>query len=447
MYLKGLSAADRKKAFDDLFLYDIPALVIARDLDCFPTSAWSARRSMKRRCCARKETTVDFTSHAIEYLNRELAPCITRHGVLLDIYGEGVMIHGGFRHRQERDGHRADHAGPPSGGGRRRGDPAGVQSAGRHRAGGHPALYRAAGHRRHRRAPAVRHAGGQEHGSQIDLVVQLEPWDNQKFYDRLGLDDHYEDILDHAGSLPVTIPVRPGRNLASIVEVAAMNNRNRFYGYNAAQELARRVDLRADSGKRVSKEGKTVPDRHRCRRHQPEGRRHRQRRPAAGCAPAAPLGAFRRPGGLRGGWRLWQPAGFGPGRQALRWRAVESVGIGIPGAVAEGKILYTTNIAHGERAAGGAVSAARLDRRCCWATTRTARRRGVLLRRRAAAPGILSSVTLGTGVGGGLILNGRLYSRHGRRRGGGAYPAGSRRASCATAAAGAAGSGTPPPPA
>jgi HPr kinase/phosphorylase len=81
----------------------------------------------------------------------------------------------------------------------------------------------------------------------IDLVVQLEPWDNQKFYDRLGLDDHYEEILDI--QVPcLTIPVRPGRNLASIVEVAAMNNRNRFYGYNAAQELARRVDLRADSG-------------------------------------------------------------------------------------------------------------------------------------------------------------------------------------------------------
>ena len=78
--------------------------------------------------------------------------------------------------------------------------------------------------------------------SRIDLVVQFEQWDNTKFYDRLGIEDHYIDILDI--QVPcVTIPVRPGRNLASIVEVAAMNNRHRRYGYNAAEELARKVDL------------------------------------------------------------------------------------------------------------------------------------------------------------------------------------------------------------
>ena len=81
--------------------------------------------------------------------------------------------------------------------------------------------------------------------SQIDLVVQFEQWDNSKFYDRLGIEDHFIDILDI--KVPcVTIPVRPGRNLASIVEVAAMNNRHRRYGFNAAQELAQRVDLRAE---------------------------------------------------------------------------------------------------------------------------------------------------------------------------------------------------------
>ena len=81
--------------------------------------------------------------------------------------------------------------------------------------------------------------------SQIDLVVQFEQWDNTKFYDRLGIEDHFVDILDI--KVPcVTIPVRPGRNLASIVEVAAMNNRHRRYGFNAAQELAQRVDLRAE---------------------------------------------------------------------------------------------------------------------------------------------------------------------------------------------------------
>ena len=79
----------------------------------------------------------------------------------------------------------------------------------------------------------------------LDLVVEFEPWDNNKFYDRLGIEDHFTEILDIQVPI-VTIPVRPGRNLASIVEVAAMNNRHRKFGYNAAQELANKVDLRAD---------------------------------------------------------------------------------------------------------------------------------------------------------------------------------------------------------
>gem|GEM_PF-51035 len=78
--------------------------------------------------------------------------------------------------------------------------------------------------------------------SRIDLVVQFEQWDETKFYDRLGIEDHHIDIM--GVEIPcVTIPVRPGRNLASIVEVAAMNNRHRRYGFNAAQELAQRVDI------------------------------------------------------------------------------------------------------------------------------------------------------------------------------------------------------------
>ena len=77
--------------------------------------------------------------------------------------------------------------------------------------------------------------------SRIDLVVQFEQWDETKFYDRLGIEDHHIDIM--GVEIPcVTIPVRPGRNLASIVEVAAMNNRNRKMGHNAALELTRRMD-------------------------------------------------------------------------------------------------------------------------------------------------------------------------------------------------------------
>ena len=84
------------------------------------------------------------------------------------------------------------------------------------------------------------------------MVINLEPWDDHAVYDRLGLEGAVTEIL--GVSVPsLTIPVKPGRNLASIVEVAAMNNRHRRYGFNAAQELAQRVDLRAEQGSRKQK--------------------------------------------------------------------------------------------------------------------------------------------------------------------------------------------------
>ena len=76
---------------------------------------------------------------------------------------------------------------------------------------------------------------------QVDMVVNLEPWDDTAVYDRFGLESHFTEIL--GVKVPAaTIPVKPGRNLASIVEVAAMNNRNRKMGHNAAQELTNRMD-------------------------------------------------------------------------------------------------------------------------------------------------------------------------------------------------------------
>ena len=92
-FLKSLTSEQRRKCFDDLFLYDIPALVLARGLDCFPECLASAKANEKT-VLRTQETTVDFTSHVIDHLSHVLAPCVTRHGVLLDIYGEGVMITG-----------------------------------------------------------------------------------------------------------------------------------------------------------------------------------------------------------------------------------------------------------------------------------------------------------------------------------------------------------------
>ena len=249
-YLKGLTTEQRRKCFDDLFLYDIPALVISRGLDCFPECLESAREHEKT-LLRTQETTVDFTSHTIEYLNRELAPCITRHGVLLDIYGEGVMITGDSGVGKSESaielimrGHRlvAD-------------DAVELRRISNQLIGTAPEVIRHYIELRGIGVIDVRQLFGMRAikvESQLDLVVNFEQWDQTKFYDRLGIEDHFTEILDIQVPI-VTIPVRPGRNLASIVEVAAMNNRHRKFGYNAAQELARRVDMRADAGSRRQK--------------------------------------------------------------------------------------------------------------------------------------------------------------------------------------------------
>jgi HPr kinase/phosphorylase len=244
MFLKGLDPEKRKEAFDNLFLYDIPALVIARSLDCFPECIQSAQEHEKTLLRS-EETTVDFTSHAIEYLNRQLAPTVTRHGVLLDVYGEGVLLTGDSGIGKSETaielvmrGHRlvADD------------DAVEIRRISNQLVGTAPEVIRHYIELRGIGVIDVRQLFGMRAimtTAPIELVVQLEQWDDTKFYDRLGIEDHYVEIMDL--KVPcVTIPVRPGRNLASIVEVAAMNNRHRRFGHNAAEELARRVDLRAE---------------------------------------------------------------------------------------------------------------------------------------------------------------------------------------------------------
>ena len=244
-YLKGLTSEQRRKCFDDLFLYDIPALVISRGLDCFPECLESARQH-GRTLLRTQATTVEFTSHTIELLNRVLAPCVTRHGVLLDISGEGVMITGDSGIGKSESaielimrGHRlvAD-------------DAVELRLISNQLIGTAPEIIRHYIELRGIGVIDVCQLFGMRAikvESQLDLVVHFEPWDSTQFYDRLGLEDHHTEILGVQVPI-ITIPVRPGRNLASIVEVAAMNNRHRKVGYNAAQELARRVDQRADLG-------------------------------------------------------------------------------------------------------------------------------------------------------------------------------------------------------
>lgn len=243
-YLKSLTEEQRRKCFDDLFLYDIPALVISRGLDCFPECLESAVEHEKT-ILRTEETTVDFTSHAIEYLNRALAPCVTRHGVLLDIYGEGVMITGdsGVGKSETaielvKRGHRliADDAVEIK------------RNVTDRLVGTAPELIR---HYIELRGIGVIDVcrlfgmSAVKDEAEIDMVINLEQWKDGAMYDRLGLENLYTTILDvQVPSL--TVPVRPGRNLAVIIEVAAMNNRHKKMGYNAAVEFTKQINQHFD---------------------------------------------------------------------------------------------------------------------------------------------------------------------------------------------------------
>lgn len=244
-YLSSMDSAARRRCYDNVFQYDIPALVIARDLECDQECLESARK-YKRTLLRTPETTVEFTSRMIEYLNHQLAPTVTRHGVLMDVYGEGVLITGDSGIGKSETaielvmrGHRlvAD-------------DAVEIRQISNYLMGTAPELIRHYIELRGIGVIDVRQLFGMsaiKTEAQIDLVVQMEQWDEGKFYDRLGVENHYVTIMDV--KLPcVTIPVRPGRNLASIVEVAAMNNRHRRYGFNAAEELVMRIDKHVDEG-------------------------------------------------------------------------------------------------------------------------------------------------------------------------------------------------------
>ena len=185
---------------------------------------------------ATDENTSDLTARLVQFLNRELAPRITRHGVLVEVYGEGCLLIGdsGVGKSETaieliKRGHRlvADDA---------------VEIL---RTNVNTLIGKAPANIRHfieLRGIGIINArqlfgmGAVKMQEKIDMVINLELWENAKVYDRMGLDSEYMEIL--GVEVPaLTIPVKPGRNLAVIIEVAAMNNRQKKMGYNAAKEL------------------------------------------------------------------------------------------------------------------------------------------------------------------------------------------------------------------
>ena len=239
-YLQKLTAAERAITFDRLFSYKFPALLIARNIVPDPQCLEMAKKHDVTLLRSR-EATSTIVSDIIAYLKSELAPSITRHGVLMEVYGEGLLLLGesGIGKSEAaiellKRGHRliADDAVEI----KRISESALIGTA--------PELIR--NYVELRGIGIINVAklfgmGAVKAENEINLVVNIVPWDQQKVYDRLGLEDQFMEIL--GVQIPMnTIPITPGRNLAVILEVAAMNNRQRKMGYNPALEFTEQMN-------------------------------------------------------------------------------------------------------------------------------------------------------------------------------------------------------------
>ena len=234
-YLADMDPQLRMKRMMTICEKKIPAMIVTKHREIFDEML-EAAKFHKVPLLRTKDATSDFMSALISFLSVELGPRITRHGVLVEVYGEGVLIVGesGVGKSETsmeliKRGHRliAD-------------DAVEIRCISNHTLVGsspqnirHFMELRGIGIINARRLFGI---GSVKITEKIDLVIHLEQWDPEKVYDRTGVDAEYTEILGI--KVPkYTIPVKPGRNLAVILEVAAMNNRQKKMGYNAAVEL------------------------------------------------------------------------------------------------------------------------------------------------------------------------------------------------------------------
>lgn len=238
-YIKTLTEKEQKDKFDKLFSFDFPCLILAQSLE--PCEAmYELARKHGVPLFQTKLSTSYFMSEIIRYLSVELAPSISIHGVLVDVYGEGVLIKGesGIGKSEAaleliKRGHRlvAD-------------DVVEIKKVSDDTLlGTSPEIIRHFIEVRGIGIVDCKTLYGVESVKErqtIDLVINLTEWDRAQEYDRLGLNDQFTEILGNA-VVSHTIPIRPGRNLAIIVESAAINHRQKNMGYNAALELNNRV--------------------------------------------------------------------------------------------------------------------------------------------------------------------------------------------------------------
>ena len=238
-YIEGLPVARKKEIYERLLSCEIPAIVFCRELK--PDELFTEiAEAHKVPLLMTKKATSAFMAEIIRWLNVKLAPCISVHGVLVDVFGEGVLITGesGIGKSEAaleliKRGHRlvTDDAVEI----RKVSDETLVGSA--------PDITKHFIELRGIGIIDVKTLFGVssvKDTQNIDLVIRLEDWDKDKEYDRLGLEEEYTEYLGNK-IVCHNIPIRPGRNLAVICESAAINHRQKKMGYNAAQELYNRV--------------------------------------------------------------------------------------------------------------------------------------------------------------------------------------------------------------
>lgn len=238
-YLKNMNVDERKNSFEKFFAHRPVATVFSHDIEVFAEALEFAKKYDVPVLKTSKRAS-SFMAALISSLNVKLAPRVTRHGVFVEVYGEGILILGdsGVGKSETaielvKRGHRliADDAVEI----KKVSDKTLVGSA--------PELIRHYIELRGIGIVDVRRIfgmGAVKLTEKIDLVINLEQWVQGKFYDRLGMDTEHTDIM---GILipSITIPVRPGRNLAIIIEIAAMNNRQKKMGYNTAVEFNKKL--------------------------------------------------------------------------------------------------------------------------------------------------------------------------------------------------------------
>jgi HPr kinase/phosphorylase len=240
-FLSHFSPEQRTEAFKTLFSTGIPALIVTRNIEPYPECMAMARAHGTAILCAAEDTASTLAA-LLSSLKVHLAERETRHGVLVEVYGEGILLLGdsGIGKSETaveliKRGHRliADDAVEIK------------RVSSRTLVGAATEINR---HMIELRGIGVVDAmrlfgmGAVKPTEKIDLIIHLENWVDGKCYSRLGDETEYTSILGI--NIPsLTIPVKPGRNLAVVIEGAAMNNRNIKLGYNAAQELIHRLDI------------------------------------------------------------------------------------------------------------------------------------------------------------------------------------------------------------